>query len=130
MKKTAFACALFALVACGGGSTAEHEKAMDESLSFQEQMVKILDGVTDKASGEKAVKEIKALVATAKESVKKYGELPELSEAQQKELLAKYQARRDAVVAEMKALYMKVAQNPDLVPVFEEMNKAMESMGQ
>ncbi len=54
-------CAAVALFVSGCSSSDSHEKVLDDAAAQLDKLAKTLDGVTDKASAEKAAKEMKSI---------------------------------------------------------------------
>lgn len=112
------------LVACGG-SVSDHDEAMEAQMDLMEEMVGILEGVTDKASAEKAKPEMEALGKKAQKLAEEIEKLPQPDQAELKRLQEKYQPRMEEFQKKAMEHMMKLMTYPELS---EATQKAMSGM--
>ncbi len=113
------------LASCGGGDS--HQKITADLLSNMEKVLAAVEGVTDKASADKAAEKIAALSGSfedIKARVDKIGDPDEKTEAMLKE---KFEQPIQDISMKMTAAIMKIAQeNPEAMPALQ---SAMEKIG-
>ena len=107
-------------VGCGGIDS--QEDAMEAGLDLQEEMVEILEGVTDKDSAEDAAEEFKDLIERAQELGKKMAELPAASAEEIKQFMDDNKGRMEDIQKRMMAVFQRISKYPELQ---QAMQKAM-----
>lgn len=95
---------------------------MEASLDLQEEMLEILEGVTDKESAKEAAEDIKELTERAQELAKKVAELPEPSAEEIKEMTEKYKGRMEEIQKRMMAAMQPILQYPELSQAMQKAN--------
>jgi hypothetical protein len=109
--------------ACGGGEAATYEDAIEEQASITEDMIEVLEKVTDEESARAAVSEIEALAQDLAALAKRMTELPQPSEEELQRITEKARERAKEFQEKATAQLMKLAQYPELMQAF---TKAME----
>jgi hypothetical protein len=125
IKMTLMACltALF-LASCGADSK---EKVMDDSIAGAEEMATILEGVSDKASAEKAKSKLEALVAKMDKIKTRLKALGLTEEDMQKEMQGneKYKKKMEEIMGKLMGSMMKMAMNKEIKDVLEDTMKKL-----
>jgi len=124
VSTAAFCLLASALVSCGKDS---HESLAKEGFDLTDEMVKTLEGVTDRASAEAAKPKLEKLVAKHKDLQKRMEALPKADAAAQKALEEKYQARAEELTNKMESVGKSLMMNAEVREVLgdtmEDMNK-------
>jgi hypothetical protein len=125
IKITLMACltALF-LASCGADSK---EKVMDDAFSGMEEMVTILEGVSDKASAEKAKPKLEALATKMKKIDGRLEALGLKKEDLQKEMESdeKYKKKMETLMGKMMGTMMKLATNKEVKEILDDSMKKL-----
>ncbi len=127
MKKAllgAVAVLCLSLPACGGASD-EHEAAIQEAMSFMNEMAITMEGVSDKASLEAAVPKLKEIAARGEALKVKMKAMGDPKPEREKDLKAKYEPQMKALQERMGKVMQKVGPLMMQVP---EAAKALQSM--
>lgn len=111
------------LSACGGNS---HEAIVDEQFDLMDEMIEILDGVTDQESAKEAAKKLEALGEDMQALAKRAEEMGEPTPEQQKKLEEIAKKRQEEYSKKMQGVMTKMMQYPELGQAF---SKASESAG-
>ncbi len=98
---------------CGGGINS-YEDAMDAQVEIMEDMVGVLEGVTDDASAQKAASEIEALGNRMAEVVAHVQELPQPSAEEMQQIAEKYRTEGQEFQERAASQMMKLAEYPAL----------------
>jgi hypothetical protein len=110
--------ALFAVVGlllCScGGKVDSYEEAMDAHLQIMDDMVSVLEGVTDQASAKAAQEDLAAIGQRARDLADQTKGLPQPDEAERKRMMDKGEARAQELQQQMMKQMMKLAQYPEL----------------
>ena len=123
MRKLTIVAAAFLIASCGGGINS-YESAMNAQADLMEQMVKVLEGVNDEKSAEKAAEKIEAIGTQMAEIAKKVQELPQPSRDEMQKISKKQMEMSKDFQAKATGQMMKLAQYPALSQAWM---KAMES---
>jgi len=124
IRVTAAVLAAFVCTACGG-SIDNHEDAAEESLSILEDMVVVIDKVTDSESAEEASDALEDLSDRAKELAEQVKALPKQSAEEQKALEKKFKPRLQALMSKLMAAGQKFQQYPALGKAFQSVSAEM-----
>jgi hypothetical protein len=103
------------LAACGGG---DHEAIIEEQADLMDEMLDILEGVTDEASAKEAAKKLEALAEDMQALAKRAEELGEPTPEQQKRLEEISKERQADAQKRMQAIMTKLMQYPELGEAF------------
>ena len=106
------AVAIFLLASCGGGINS-YEDAMNAQADLMGQMIKVLEGVNDEKSAEKAVSKVEAIGEQMAELAKKAQDLPQPSMEEMQKLSKKQMENARAFQGDAQQM-MKLAQYPAL----------------
>lgn len=123
---------VLAIAGCGGGS---RESAANETVAAMNDYVKILEGVTDKASAEKARPKLNDIASRLDGILKDVGAMKEPSEAEAKKVEEIMQKAMDSISDRMDKVMERLGSNPDLQmaltePVMAISGKMMQLRGQ
>jgi len=110
--------------ACGGGIST-YEEGMNAYADVMEEMVGVLDSVTDKSSAENAAGKIEALGNRLGKITSQLADLPRPDAKEMQELAKNQRARMQDVQQDAAAQMMKVAEYPVLLDAWM---RAMENM--
>lgn len=99
---------------CGGGGISSYEDGMEAQVKIMEEMVDVLEGVTDEASAEKASSEIEALGSRIGDVIAQLQELPEPTTEEMQEIAAKYGEQGQEFQKRAASQMMKLAEYPSL----------------
>jgi len=99
---------------CGGGGINSYEDAMEAQVEIMEEMVGVLEGVTDQASAEEASSEIEALGSRIADVIAQVQELPEPTAEEMQEIAAKYGEQGQEFQTRAASQMMKLAEYPSL----------------
>ena len=120
MRKSLLVAMMSMCVGCGGIDS--QEEAMAAGLDLQEEMVEILEGVTDKGSAEDAAEEFKDLIERGQELGKKMAELPAASAEEIRQFMDDNKGRMEDIQKRMMAVFQRISKYPELE---QAMQKAM-----
>ncbi|MHC4493992.1 MAG: hypothetical protein ACYTDU_20545 [Planctomycetota bacterium] len=114
--RTTVTAAVLGLVlgACGDS----HESVVDEQFDLMEEMLDILDGVTDEASAKEAAKDVEALGEKLADLQKRMEKMPEPTPEQQKKMQAMVAERQADYVKPSQQFAAKMMQYPELMQAF------------
>ena len=104
------------LTSCGNKA----ESLMEKGVSKMEEVASILKTVTDKKSAEAAKPKL-AAIAKEMESFQKEVEALKLTKEEEKALEDKYKDRMGQAMKDLMSESMRIAQNPELLPVLQEL---------
>jgi hypothetical protein len=107
---------LLGLTACGGDS---HEALADESVSLMQDLGNTLAKITDKASAEAHVGELKTIVSKMSEVQARLEAMGEPSGEAEAELAEKYESRMGAAMQAMGQQMMRISANPEIMQVVD-----------
>jgi signal transduction histidine kinase len=107
------------LGACGDS----HESVVDEQFDVMEEMLDILDGVTDEASAKEAGKELEALGEKLADLQKRMEKMPKPTPEQKKRLQAILTERQADFKKRSQTVLSKMMKYPELAQAF---SKSME----
>ena len=121
-----------ALSGCGGGDT--HQKVADDVFKVMERMSNAMGSITDKASAEKAVAEMKTVAGDMKSLGERAKKLGEPSGEVKTELEASMKAKTEELQKKMAGSMMKIAAaGPEAMEVLQagmkEIGPSMEEAG-
>jgi len=108
------------LSACGGNSP---EALVDEQFDLMDEMLEIVEDVTDEASAKEAAKKLEALGEKLADLQKRMEKMPDPTPAEQKQLEARVAARQADYMKRSQEFGAKMMQYPELMEAF---SKAME----
>ena len=100
------------LASCGGGINS-YEDAMNAQADLMGQMIKVLEGVNDEKSAEKAASKIETIGEQMAEIAKKVQDLPRPSMEEMQKLSKKQMEKSRALQGDAQQM-MKLAQYPAL----------------
>jgi len=132
MKRVVGLAAALILAGVVGGCADRHESAMREQLDLLKDQNKVLEGVRDKASWQKARPQLDKLAKEIAASAKRMTSLGKLSKERMAELAKKYEkeliAQLQARLAHMKRIaLMGIAE--DIGPLFKDVGSPFDSGG-
>lgn len=125
IKMTLMAClTAFFLASCDADSK---EKVIDDSIAGLEEMATILEGVSDKASAEKAKLKLETLIAKMDKVETRSKALGITKEDIQKEIKGneKYKKKMGAVMTKMMDSMKKMAMNKEIRDILEDAIKKL-----
>ena len=125
VKSIALVLGALVLVGCGDS----HEAAMNDMIASMEKLNTILDGVQDEASAKAAKPKIEALSKQMDALGQRMEKLGEPSEAQQKELTAKFGKKMEKLGPKMIGNMMRISMNPQFAEHLQEAMKGMNKRG-
>lgn len=117
------ACLVLVCAACGGG-IGSYKEGMEAQFDIMEEMIGVLEGVTDDASAKAAVPKVEALGQRLADLAGQIQKLPEPSMEELQEM-AEIGKRRQSFQSNAGRQMMKLAQYPELTQAF---SRAMASM--
>lgn len=101
-------------VACGGGGISSYEDGMAAQAEIVEEMVDVLEGVTDDASADEAASKIEALGARIGDVIAQLEELPEPTMEEMQHIAQEYADRGQEFQKRAATQMMKLAEYPSL----------------
>jgi len=115
MFKRMFPVVVFCLLcAACGGSIDSHDDAMAAQVDLMEDMLDVLEGVTDEASAEDAIPDMEELGKRASEIAARVKELPQPSTEEMQAVQKKYAKQLAALQKKVGEQFQKLAQYPKL----------------
>ena len=110
--------------ACGGG-IGSYEEGIDAYAEVMEEMISVLEDVTDEDSANQAAGKIEALGNRLAEITAQVGELPRPNAKEMQEISKKQRAKMQTIQQTAAAQMMKLAEYPALTQAWM---RAMENM--
>ena len=102
---------------CGGVDS--QADAVEAGLDLQEEMIEILEGVTDRESAEEAAKAFQDLIERAEELARQMAELPDPTVEEMKKILEDNEQRMQELQERMMAVVQKIQRYPELQQAFQ-----------
>ena len=96
------------------------DKVMEDQLGLMASMVGVLEGVTDKATAEKAKPEMKSLNTKAEAVKLRADKLGEPTEEEEKGLKEKYGAQMEEVGGKIMAQMMRLMAKPEVMAIIQD----------
>jgi hypothetical protein len=112
-------------VSCGGGGISSYEDGMAAQVEIMEEMVDVLEGVTDEASAEEAATKIEALGGRIGEVIAQLEELPTPTMEEMQEIAHKYADQGQEFQQRAASQMMKLAEYESLSEAWQ---RAMANM--
>ena len=98
------------------------EKVVEDQLDLINEMIGVLEGVTDKESAEEAKPELEELIKEAEATQARMKELGEPSEEEEKELEEKYGEQMEGVAHKVGAQMGRLRARPEAMAVIREVD--------
>ena len=117
--------ALLTFIAACGGAVDSHEDGLDETVDAMEELIEVLEGVTDKASAEDAKDEIEKLADRINDIKEQMEKLPQPTGEEQARLAKLDEEKIGPLMQRFMAAAMKVASNPEIRKILDPAMKKM-----
>lgn len=101
------------LCSCSG-KVDSYEEALDVHLEIMDDMVAVLETVTDQASADAAREDLAAIIERARKLAEQTQDLPEPDEAEMQRMRGKAEGQAQQLQQRMMEQMMKIAQYPEL----------------
>jgi hypothetical protein len=111
--------ATLVLTACGG-SIGSYDEAMEAQLDAMEDLVKVLEGVTDDSSATAAVSKIESIGDRMADVANQMRELPQPEMEEMQELMRKHGERMRQFQGDAMGQLLKLAKYPELIEAYSD----------
>jgi len=113
-QKTAWVGALLLLCVACGDSIDSHEDAMEAQIDVMDEMIEILEGVTDAASAKGAIPDMEALGKRMAEIAEQVKKLPQPTMEEMQSMQSDYMTRLQDSQKKVYATLSKLSEYPEL----------------
>ena len=113
-QRIGFVGVLCLLCAACGGSVDSHDDAMAAQIDLMEEMIEVLEGVTDEASADAAIPDMQALGKRGAEIAAQVKKLPQPSMKEMQAVQKKHAKRMQGMQQTLGQQFQKLAKYPKL----------------
>jgi hypothetical protein len=127
MKPSLVLASVLMLLVCSGCGDS-HEAVMNDQMSLTKDMLAIMQGIKDEASASAAKPKMQALAEKAKAIEERQKNLGKPSDAEVKQLQAKYGTEMEALMSKVMGEVIRISSIPGAAQQLQDMTRSMSKM--